>query len=73
MMELQLLYMEFLSKIILGQFQVLENQYNSWIFNETMPSSTISETAELSNPYSIKKNPNPFIDVSYKLKTFNCL
>lgn len=55
MMELQLLFMEFLSKIILGQFQVLENQYNSWIFNETMPSSTISETAEFSNPYSIKK------------------
>lgn len=34
---------------------VSQNQYNSWIFNETMPSSTISETAEFSNPYSIKK------------------
>lgn len=55
MIELQLLFIGFLSNIVLGQFQVLEISTTPRFFTETMPSYTISESAEFSNPYSITK------------------
>lgn len=55
MIELQLLFIGFLSNIVLGQFQVLEISTTPRFFTEIVTSYTISESAEFSNPYSIKK------------------